>query len=125
MLAICLLSISAQAKRIVIAFEVPYKTISARNAKRMLIENPQALLLDVRTEAEFKEKRIPGAFLLPEEELKEKAAIALPKKEAFIVVYCLDGSKSAKAARTLNSMGYTAVYDLGGMDSWPYAIEKG
>jgi rhodanese-related sulfurtransferase len=81
-------------------------------------------LLDVRTEAEFKEKRIPGALLLPVEEVKKRAATVVAQKEALILVYCRSGGRSAKAARELAAMGYTNLYDLGGLNSWPYATEK-
>ena len=97
--------------------------ISAERAKKTLEENPHAVLLDVRTEAEFKAKRIPGAISLPDDELDESAQGLLPDKEALILIYCRSGMRSAKAARELTAMGYTNVYEFGGIRNWPYATE--
>jgi rhodanese-related sulfurtransferase len=40
-------------------------------------------------------------------------------------VYCRTGRRSAIAAETLTGMGYTQVFDLGGIQSWPYDTVKG
>ena len=102
-----------------------YRKISAEEAKKMLDENPDIILLDVRTEAEYKEIRMPGSVLLPGNEIENKAAGILPDKEALIFVYCRSGMRSNAAANKLISMGYTNVYDMGGIMSWPYETEKG
>lgn len=100
-----------------------YHKISAEEAKKMLDENPGALLLDVRSEAEYNEKHIPGATLFPLPDIASKAAIVLPAKNALILVYCRSGMRSMNAANQLASMGYTNVYDIGGINSWPYDTE--
>lgn len=97
-----------------------YRKISAQEAKKMLDENPVAILLDVRTEAEYKEMHIPNAILLTDSEIKRKAANVLPDKDALILVYCRSGRRSAASARELINMGYTRVYDFGGIIDWPY-----
>jgi len=102
-----------------------YRKISAEEAKKILDENPEIILLDVRTEAEYKEIRIPGSVLLPGNEIEDKAANRLPDKDALIIVYCRSGMRSNAAANKLISMGYTNVYDMGGIMSWPYETEKG
>ena len=104
--------------------KIEYRKISAAEAKKMLDENPNVLLLDVRTEAEFRERRIPGAILLPNNEVRTKAAEVLPDKDALILVYCQSGRRSVNAALTLISMGYTNVYDFGGITGWPYKTER-
>ncbi len=98
--------------------------ITASEAKQMLDEQQGYVLLDVRTEQEYAEGHIPGALLIPNTELSEKAADLLPDKEQTILVYCRSGRRSAEAARTLADMGYTQVYDFGGIIDWPYEIEK-
>jgi len=97
-----------------------YRKISAQEAKKMLDANPNAILLDVRTEAEYQQKHIPGAILLPDYEVKSRAADVLPDKGALILVYCHSGGRSAGAAKALVGMGYTGVYDMGGIVNWPY-----
>ena len=81
------------------------------------------LLLDVRTEKEYNEKHIPKSILLPLNDLDKQAEALLPDKEAVIYVYCRSGSRSQKAAQWLAEAGYTQVYDLGGINSWPYETE--
>jgi rhodanese-related sulfurtransferase len=97
-----------------------YRKITAEEAKAMLEANADAILLDVRTEEEFTERHIPGAVLLPDYEVAEKAAEVLPDKNALILVYCRTGRRSANAANELIEMGYTNVYDFGGINDWPY-----
>ena len=101
-----------------------YRKISAEEAKKMLDENAHVILLDVRTETEYKENHISGAILLPHNEIEKKAEEILPDKEALILVYCRSGVRSKAAATTLISMGYTTVYDIGGIINWPYSTEK-
>lgn len=101
-----------------------YKRISAEDAKKMLDENPDAVLLDVRTDSEYKEQHIEGALLIPDYEIEDKAAEELPEKDALILVYCRSGNRSKTASKTLISMGYTNVYDFGGINSWPYDVVK-
>jgi len=100
-----------------------YHKISAEEAKKMLDENASAILLDVRTPAEFNENHIVGAISFPLSEIEAKAADRLPDKNALILVYCRSGARSKVAANMLVSMGYTNVYDIGGINSWPYATE--
>jgi rhodanese-related sulfurtransferase len=49
----------------------------------------------------------------------------IPDKEAKIVVYCRSGRRSAEAAKVLKELGYKNVYDLGGINSWPYETISG
>jgi len=100
-----------------------YHKISAKEAKKMLDENPQAVLVDVRSEAEFKEKHIKGAILLPLPDITNKAEEVLPDKNALILVYCRSGVRSKNASDLLVSMGYTGVCDFGGIMNWPYETE--
>ena len=102
-----------------------YRKISVEEAKKILDEDANAILLDVRTEAEFKEIHIPGATLLPLNEMNDNAAKVLPHKNAVILVYCRSGRRSRSAANTLISMGYTNVYDIGGINDWPYETKRG
>ena len=106
------------------ATSAEYHKISAVEAKKMLDENSNIILLDVRSEAEYKEKHIPKATLLPLPELESKAATVLPDKDAVILVYCRSGVRSRNASNQLVSMEYTKVYDIeGGINGWPYETE--
>lgn len=96
--------------------EGEYRKITAAEAADKMGEG--VVILDVRTQAEFDEGHIPGALLLPDSEIAQRAEEALPDKDQTILVYCRSGRRSAEAAKTLVGMGYTAVYDFGGIQDW-------
>jgi len=98
--------------------------ISAVQAKAIMDEGKPYTLLDVRTEDEYKEGHIRGAVLIPVDELQTHAEKELPDKNAFILVYCRSGARSARAAKTLAGMGYTGIHDFGGIIDWPYETVK-
>jgi len=102
-----------------------WQTISAQEAYRMMNELDTYILLDVRTVQEFAESRIAGAILIPDYELKQRAETELPDKNAVILIYCRSGRRSASSAAILAELGYTNVYDFGGIQSWPYETVKG
>jgi len=101
-----------------------YMRINAAEARKKMQENPNAVILDVRTTGEFVSGRIPGAILLPSDTVREMAKTVLPNKDALILVYCRSGIRSANAAYTLSSMGYTNVFDFGGILDWHYEIAR-
>ena len=99
-----------------------YHKINAADALAMMEEDDMVIVLDVREQSEYDSGHIKGATLLPSGSVKDKAAEVLPDKDATIIVYCRSGSRSGAASRTLVSLGYTNVYDLGGLTSWPYDV---
>ena len=95
--------------------------LTPEQAKARLDSGDALTVLDVRTREEFAAGHIPGAVCLPVEELSaETAAKVLPQADGEILVYCRSGRRSARAARSLAALGYTRVYDFGGILSWPY-----
>ena len=102
-----------------------YVSITAEEAKDMMDAEQDYIILDVRTEEEFAEGHIPGAVLIPDYEIGERAREMLPDKEQLIFVYCRSGNRSKKASAELAEMGYTNVKEFGGIIDWPYETEKG
>jgi rhodanese-related sulfurtransferase len=101
-----------------------YRTITPEEAKKMLESSEDIILLDVRTEGEYKEGHIKGAILLPDTQVEQMAATVLPDLNQTILIYCRSGRRSKAAAQKLIEMGYTQVLDLGGIINWPYEIVK-
>jgi rhodanese-related sulfurtransferase len=97
-----------------------YQKITAQEARKIMQETDDYILLDVRTQEEYDEAHIEGAILLPDYEIEEKAGERLPDKNAMILVYCRTGRRSAASANKLLEMGYTQVIDFGGIVDWPY-----
>ncbi len=100
-----------------------FEEISPEEAKE-LIGEANVVLLDVRTQEEYDEGHIEGAVLLPYDAITADSAGLPADKDATIIIYCRSGRRSAIAAETLLGLGYTRVYDLGGIQSWPYAVVK-
>ena len=105
--------------------QMTYTKISAATAHQMMQDSNKFILLDVRTEAEFLDKRIAGAILIPDFELEKRADSELPDLSVQIFVYCRSGVRSANASGILAKKGYSQVYDFGGINSWPYATISG
>jgi rhodanese-related sulfurtransferase len=74
-----------------------------------------ATLVDVRTPEEFATKHVEGAVNVPMDDI---AAHDFGGKEKPLVLYCMPGQRSARAAEALRSSGYTHVYLLGAMSAW-------
>ena len=72
-----------------------------------------ALVIDVRSEAEFQEKHLPGAINIPLNRLGEEIARHAPKKEQPLLLHCLSGTRSGMGTSALKKMGYQNVFNLG------------
>ena len=95
--------------------------ISAETAKKM-IDAGSVTIVDVRSADEYAQGHIPGAVLAPLNELPSGAETLFPDKDAVLLVYCRSGNRSAQAVSLLNQLGYTRLYDFGGIIDWPYEI---
>ena len=93
--------------------------LTAQEAKQRMEENSEAIVLDVRTQEEFDQGHIPGAVCLPNEFIA--ADMPFPfGKDTELLLYCRSGRRSAEAAKKLRDMGFSNVYDFGGIIDWPY-----
>ena len=100
-----------------------YKQITQQEAKAMM-DARNVIILDVREQHEYDEKHIPGAVLLPVGTITEEtAAGVIPAKDSTVLVYCRSGNRSKTASQTLADLGYTGVYEFGGINTWPYAVK--
>ena len=101
-----------------------YHKITADEAKAMMDEGG-VTVVDVRRADEYEAAHIPGAILLSNETIADTAPDALTDKDAALLVYCRTGVRSKQASDTLVSLGYTQVYDMGGIVDWPYETQSG
>lgn len=99
-----------------------YEQISASQAKAIMDSEKNYVIIDARTQSEFDEGHIPGAILIPEYEVAERAESELPDKNQLILVYCRSGRRSKIAAQALVDLGYTNVKEFGGIIDWKYEI---
>ena len=100
--------------------------ISPQAARELLVNDKNAILIDVRTKEEFQQGRIAGSILLPYDQITAASAAKLigNDRNRTVVLYCRSGNRSAVAASTLRSLGFSRVYDLGGINAWPYGTVK-
>ena len=71
-----------------------------------------AVIIDVRSEQEFKEGHIEGAISIPEYEIENRIKNEIPYLDQTIVVYCGTGHRSKRAQKLLEKIGYNNVYNL-------------
>ncbi|MFW9903726.1 MAG: rhodanese-like domain-containing protein [Candidatus Thorarchaeota archaeon] len=109
--------------------EVNYVTISVTEARDLVVNDEELFILDVRNPDEFINGHIPGAYLIPVNDISVRESELPKNKSRPILVYCKSGGRSAAASTTLDSLGYTQVNNMnGGFDAWRdagYLYEKG
>ena len=101
-----------------------YEQISATQAKALIDSESGYIIIDARTQSEYDEGHIPGATLIPYDEISDRAEKELTDKEQLILVYCRSGRRSKIAAEELVKLGYTNVKEFGGIIDWEYEIVK-
>ena len=104
--------------------EAAYMNITAEEAKQIMDTEEGYIILDVRTQEEYDEGHIPGAIVIPHEEITERAEDVLTDKDQLILVYCRSGRRSKIAAEALVKLGYTNIQEFGGIIDWPYETEQ-
>ena len=101
-----------------------YQQISQEEAKQKM-DTEDVLVLDVREQSEYDTGHIPDAVLLPVGEIdEESAASVIPEKDTTVLLYCRSGNRSKMAAGKLAELGYTEIYEFGGINTWPYEVEQ-
>ena len=101
-----------------------YRQVNPEEAAAMMESETDYILLDVRTQQEYKQGHIPGAICVPNEAIGSGEISELPDKEQLILVYCRSGNRSKKACATLSDLGFENVVDFGGISEWPGTIVK-
>lgn len=115
----------AESVDVVTAMTAQYRKISPQLAKEMMDSGDSITVVDVRTPSEYAAGHIEGAILIPNETITTASnPELLPNVDDTILVYCRSGNRSSQAARKLVSLGYTNVYDFGGINDWPYEIVR-
>jgi rhodanese-related sulfurtransferase len=107
--------------------------ISPVELAEWLQQRPELVLLDVREPYEFPRAQLKDERVLhaPLSDLARKHLEALPEKvkadpSATLVVFCHHGSRSAQVTAWLQSLGWSAVYNLsGGIDAYARLVDPG
>lgn len=95
-----------------------------RNRAEKLINEENAIVIDVRTLEEYQSGHIKDSINIPIDKITiEKLEQVIPSKDNNIIVYCRSGNRSRQTAQILIDLGYTNVYDLGGINNWSGEFE--
>jgi len=108
---LCLTGCSAEEK-------MTYRQISQEEAKQMMVRDDGHIIVDVRRQDEYDTGHIPGTILIPNESIGTEQPEQLPDKDQIILIYCRSGRRSKEAAQKLADMGYTNIYEFGGIIDW-------
>ncbi len=95
-----------------------YRQISQDEAMLMMLREDGHVVVDVRTKEEYDAGHIPGAILIPNEDIGSEPPKELPDRNQIILIYCRSGNRSKQAAQKLFDMGYTNVFEFGGINTW-------
>ena len=103
-----------------------YEASRARNAGQAVgpldavrLLNQGALLLDVRSKAEFDAGHVIDARHVPQDEIAASAESLKKYREKVVIACCESGMRSSAAARVLKAQGFTRVVNLrGGLAAW-------
>ena len=102
--------------------ENSYQQITQEEAKEMM-DTQEVVILDVREQHEYDSSHIPEAVLLPVGTITaETAASVIDDLDTVVLVYCRSGNRSKTASQALAELGYTNVYEFGGINDWPYEV---
>lgn len=95
-----------------------YTQISQEEAREMMTKDDGHIVVDVRRQDEYDARHIPGAILIPNESIGTEQPEELPDLDQIILIYCRSGNRSNQAAQKLFDMGYTNIYEFGGINTW-------
>ena len=95
-----------------------YHQINQEMAKQMMTRDDGHVIVDVRRQDEYDAGHIPGAILIPNESIEAERPKELPDLDQIILIYCRSGNRSKQAAQKLADMGYTNIYEFGGINTW-------
>jgi adenylyltransferase/sulfurtransferase len=99
-------------------------TITAQELKELRDSDKPTFLVDVREPAEWEIVRIPGATLIPKDEILRGDALASLPHDKQIVMYCKTGVRSAETLAAVKNAGFRdAVHVQGGVTAWVNQID--
>ncbi len=104
--------------------QAEYTSIPMEEAKEVFATPGNYIILDVRRADEYVEGHIPGAINVANEDIGAEQPSELPDLDQVIFVYCRSGRRSKEASSKLAALGYTNIYEFGGILDWDGEIEK-
>ncbi len=102
-----------------------FKSVSMQEGLKLMADDKDFILLDVRTPEEFASGHIPGAVQLTNETFtKQDAEKIIQSKEQAVYVYCRSGRRSKQSSQKLVDFGYSNVIEIGGILEYGGELER-
>jgi rhodanese-related sulfurtransferase len=95
-----------------------YENLYSHEFEQKLDDDPNAILLDVRTVAEFKSERIPNAINIDIMESDFHKKVGELDKTKTYFIYCRIGARSGQACSLMANEGFIVVNLAGGISNW-------
>lgn len=114
---LCLITGCEKKESVALDSEVELSVLSINCDKTEEEVNDGAILIDVRSEEEYKLSHLDQAINIPVDVIEEEIVNYVVDKGTPVILYCRSGNRSSNAAQTLLKLGYYKVYDLGAMDN--------
>ena len=88
------------------------------------MKRKDTIIIDVRTNDEYREGHIENAINIPLREIEKENLDSIPNKKANYILYCDSGSRSREATKKMAFLGYKNVYDYGSIKNWDESLIK-
>ena len=102
-----------------------WESITQEEARERMKRQDGHLIVDVRRKDEYEAGHIPGAIRVTNEEIGTEQPAELPDLDRILLIYCRSGRRSKEAAEKLARIGYTHIYEFGGILEWTGATVAG
>lgn len=104
---------------------VTYNDVNGYDAEKLISENKDIVVVDVRDEKEFKEGHIENAINISSEEIEKRIDELSDAKDKTVLLYCKSGRRSAESAKKLQEKGFTNVYNsVDGVSEYDFKLVK-
>ena len=105
--------------------EFQFTNMKAVEAAKMLKENPKAIVLDIRTPAEFNEGHIPGAVNIDYKADSFESELEKLDRDTTYVMHCRSGRRSANSFETFRKLGFKNIVHMDdGILGWKQKLIK-
>jgi len=98
--------------------------LSQEQAYEQLQNDKSIKLIDVRTRDEYHQGYIAKAINIPLDTFKSQIQKKVTNKDDKVFVVCLSGSRASTAVSYMQKVGYTQVFNIGGIATWNYGLTK-
>ena len=96
-----------------------FSNVDVTAAKQMIADNPNLIILDVRTPGEIKDGKLPNAIEIDYRNSNFDTEIDKLDKTKSYLVYCKSGGRSMSACKKMNAAGFTDLTNMkGGYSAW-------